>query len=139
MTRENKPDEDNEKFDLDNDNKEQNMSNDYAGPQDGTDSTGGTNEYASTPYGTNPSYRNRSTVSQRAAVQRLNDDGAVITCRTFRPDGVMKVSFRIGKLKGIAKIGRRGLCVTEFDRKDLKKPEVLASLIEALNQGGQDE
>ena len=139
MNRKNKPDEGNEKFDLDHDNKEQNMSNDYAGPQDGTDSTGGTNEYTSTPYGTNPSYRNRSTVSQRAAVQRLMDDGAVITCRTFRHDGVMKVSFRIGKLKGIAKIGRRGLCVTEFDRKDLQKPEVLASLIEALNQGGQDE
>ncbi len=112
----------------------------YQGPQNANDGIKGSGRYVGRTRGRGSGRRWQPTPSQLAEVQQLKDDGKQVVRCTFRRDGVMNVSFRLGKLEGIARIGRRGGCVGELsDLRALNKRDVVASLVEALPHGGRDE
>lgn len=112
----------------------------YQGLQNANDGIKGADRYVGRTRGRVSSRRWQPTPSQLAEVQQLKDDGKEVVRCTFRHDGVMNVSFRLGKLDGIARIGRRGGCVGELsDLRALNRADVVASLVEALPHGGRGE
>ena len=81
-----------------NDSEEPEVFNQSQVPQNANYAINGADPYVGRTRGRGSQRRWQPTPSQLAEVQQLKNDGKEVVRCTFRHDGVMNVSFRLGKL-----------------------------------------